>query len=112
MKSVFPFGDARCDITPACSVADDLQVGSSAPMDAAFQRPSAPYIEPLMGWTADDDTLSQVELCFPSMKSAVAYARRRPSIPPGEPGREAKPSLISRQIALAKRLQLLSNAGG
>jgi hypothetical protein len=30
-----------------------------------------------MGWTADDDTLAQVELCFPSAESAVAYARRQ-----------------------------------
>src|SRR5207247_9848760 len=38
---------------------------------------SAPYIEPLMGWTGCDDTLSQVELTFPSAAAAVAYARRQ-----------------------------------
>jgi hypothetical protein len=42
-----------------------------------FERRSAPYIEPLMGWTADDDTLTQVELSLPSMDSAIAYARRQ-----------------------------------
>jgi hypothetical protein len=42
-----------------------------------FERRSAPYVEPLMGWTADDDTLTQVELSFPSMDSAIAYARRQ-----------------------------------
>jgi hypothetical protein len=42
-----------------------------------FERCSAPYIEPLMGWTGDDDTLSQVELSFPSAEAAIAYARRQ-----------------------------------
>ena len=42
-----------------------------------FERRSAPYIEPLMGWTGDDDTLSQVELSFPSAEAAIAYARRQ-----------------------------------
>lgn len=30
-----------------------------------------------MGWTEGDDTLTQVELSFPSAESAVAYARRQ-----------------------------------
>jgi len=30
-----------------------------------------------MGWTGNDDTLSQVELAFPSVEAAVAYARRQ-----------------------------------
>ena len=30
-----------------------------------FQRRSAPYIEPLMGWTGDDDTLAQVGAFVP-----------------------------------------------
>jgi hypothetical protein len=30
-----------------------------------------------MGWTAGDDTLTQVELTFPSAEAAVAYARRQ-----------------------------------
>lgn len=42
-----------------------------------FERRSPPYIEPLMGWTANDDTLSQVELSFPTAESAIAYARRQ-----------------------------------
>src|SRR6202171_3650474 len=41
-----------------------------------FERRSAPFIEPLMGWTGGDDTLSQVELTSPSAAAAVAYARR------------------------------------
>lgn len=42
-----------------------------------FERRSPPYIEPLMGWTGDDDTLTQVELSFPSAEAAIAYARRQ-----------------------------------
>src|ERR1700704_2621814 len=41
-----------------------------------FERRSAPFIEPLMGWTGGDDTLAQVELTFPSLEAAIAYARR------------------------------------
>jgi hypothetical protein len=41
-----------------------------------FEPRSRPLIEPLMGWTGCDDTLSQVELTFPSAAAAVAYARR------------------------------------
>ena len=42
-----------------------------------FDRRSAPYIEPLMGWTGGDDTLDQVKLTFPSREAAVAYAQRQ-----------------------------------
>ena len=42
-----------------------------------FERRSAPYVEPLMGWTGDDDTLAEVELSFPSAEAAIAYARRQ-----------------------------------
>lgn len=42
-----------------------------------FEPRSAPYIEPLMGWTASDDTLQQIELSFPTAEAAVAYARPR-----------------------------------
>jgi hypothetical protein len=34
-------------------------------------------IEPLMGWTASGDMLSQVRLCFESKEAAVAYANRQ-----------------------------------
>src|SRR5215211_3632468 len=42
-----------------------------------FERRSAPYIEPLMGWTADDDPLAAVELSFPTLRAAVRYAERQ-----------------------------------
>lgn len=42
-----------------------------------FERRSAPYLEPLMGWTSDDDPLTQIELKFPTLKSAIGYAERQ-----------------------------------
>jgi hypothetical protein len=41
-----------------------------------FERRSAPYVEPLMGWTADDDPLTTIELDFPTLRAAVRYAER------------------------------------
>jgi len=41
-----------------------------------FERRLPQTIEPLMGWTADDDTLTQVELKFDSKEEAIAYAER------------------------------------
>ncbi|WP_249734797.1 NADH dehydrogenase ubiquinone Fe-S protein 4 [Bradyrhizobium sp. sGM-13] len=42
-----------------------------------FERRSAPYVEPLMGWTGDDDPLAIVELSFPTLRSAIRYAERQ-----------------------------------
>lgn len=42
-----------------------------------FEQRTAPFIEPLMGWTGGTDTLSQVELDFPSAEAAIAYAKRQ-----------------------------------
>lgn len=42
-----------------------------------FDRRTPPFIEPLMGWTGGDDTLVQVELSFPTLESAIAYAERQ-----------------------------------
>jgi hypothetical protein len=40
-------------------------------------EPQAPRrIEPLMGYTSSDDTLSQVRLSFGSKEEAIAYAER------------------------------------
>lgn len=38
---------------------------------------AAVFIEPLMGYTGGDDTLTQVELSFPTLKSAIRYAERQ-----------------------------------
>ncbi len=42
-----------------------------------FERRTAPVIEPLMGYTGGDDTLTQVELSFPTLESAIRYAERQ-----------------------------------
>jgi hypothetical protein len=42
-----------------------------------FERRTPPFIEPLMGWTGGDDTLTQAELSFPNVESAIAYAQRQ-----------------------------------
>lgn len=42
-----------------------------------FERRTAPFIEPLVGYTGGDDPLTQVELEFPDLASAVAYAKRQ-----------------------------------
>jgi len=43
----------------------------------AFERRSAPYIEPLMGWTGDDDVMAQVALEFPTLEAAIDYCTRQ-----------------------------------
>ncbi|WP_352746673.1 NADH dehydrogenase ubiquinone Fe-S protein 4 [Mesorhizobium sp. M0185] len=42
-----------------------------------FERRTAPVIEPLMGYTGGADTLTQVELDFPTAQAAIDYAERR-----------------------------------
>ena len=42
-----------------------------------FEPQSAPFIEPLMGWTGSTDPMTEVRLSFPSRESAVAYAQRQ-----------------------------------
>ena len=42
-----------------------------------FERRTPPFIDPLMGWTGGDDTLTQIELGFRTLDSAVAYAERQ-----------------------------------
>ncbi|MCC7047260.1 MAG: ETC complex I subunit [Alphaproteobacteria bacterium] len=39
-------------------------------------EPGARRPEPLMGWTASDDTLAQVRLRFETKDEAIAYARK------------------------------------
>src|SRR5215207_1502710 len=43
----------------------------------AFKQHSACYVEPLMGWTADDDPLATIELSFPTLRVTVRYAERQ-----------------------------------
>ena len=42
-----------------------------------FEQEGAKQREPLMGWTSNNDTLTQVTLSFPSKEDAIAYAETR-----------------------------------
>ncbi len=42
-----------------------------------FERRAPPRIEPMMGYTAGDDTLQQVQIRFPDKESAIRYAERQ-----------------------------------
>jgi hypothetical protein len=41
-----------------------------------FERSERQYIEPLMGWTADDDPMAHVVLRFHSLAQAIRYAKQ------------------------------------
>jgi hypothetical protein len=41
-----------------------------------FDQTSARQIEGLMGWTSSSDTMQQLNLHFPTLEEAVAYAKR------------------------------------
>jgi hypothetical protein len=41
-----------------------------------FAPRSAPFIDPLMGWTGSTDPANQVHLTFPTKDEAVAFAER------------------------------------
>jgi hypothetical protein len=75
-RSVFPDDAHALIYRPAHSVT------MSAPKrkhqwKLQFERRSPQRLEPLMGWTEDDDPLTLVELFFPSAEAAIAYARRQ-----------------------------------
>ena len=74
-----------------------------------FERRSAPYIEPLMGWTGDDDTLAQVELSFPSAETVIAYARRQglQYTVQGLPARGSKPPDVDNALSTTRKRDIL-----
>ena len=54
-----------------------MQCGRGLTQDWVLEfEPGARRPEPLMGWTASDDTLAQVQLRFPTKEEAIAYAAR------------------------------------
>ena len=42
-----------------------------------FERRAAPFVEPFMGYTGGGDTLTDIELEFPTLDSAIRYAERQ-----------------------------------
>ncbi|WP_168600394.1 NADH dehydrogenase ubiquinone Fe-S protein 4 [Rhizobium sp. SG741] len=75
-RSVFPEDVGARIFRPSHSV----MTSGKARMNGwllVFERRSAPFIEPLMGYTGTTDTLTQVELEFPTLRSAIRYAERQ-----------------------------------
>lgn len=75
-RSVFPPGTHALIYQAARSTVTSGKANTRQ-WKLCFERRSPPYLEPLMGWTADDDTLAQVELSFTSADDAIGYARRQ-----------------------------------
>jgi hypothetical protein len=77
VRSVFPSDAVAMIYKPAPSPTTSARARKPQ-WKLRFERRMPPYVEPLMGWTADDDTLaSQVELGFPTLEAAIGYARRQ-----------------------------------
>src|SRR5260370_7095084 len=76
-RSVFPNDALAVIYKPARSA---MTSGKARTRDwkLRFEPRSRPFIEPLMGWTGCDDTLSQGELTFPS--AAPPGASPRPQV--------------------------------
>ncbi|MFZ5836606.1 MAG: ETC complex I subunit [Pseudomonadota bacterium] len=75
-RSVFPEDAVARIYKPSRSVMTSGKARTKG-WELRFEPRRAPFIEPLMGWTGRDDTLTQVELSFPTLDSAVRYARRQ-----------------------------------
>lgn len=50
---------------------------ANRPWVLTFERRKPQRIEPLMGWTSDNDPMVQVRLSFPTREAAVAYAEKQ-----------------------------------
>lgn len=76
IPSVFPKGATAIILRPEPSPMSSGRAHCDG-WRLVFERHSAPYLEPLMGWTSDDDPLAQVDLKFPTLTSAIRYAERQ-----------------------------------
>jgi len=89
-RSVFP-DDAVARIYKPSRAVTTSGMARTKGWRLVFKRRTAPFIEPLMGYTGGDDTLTQVELSFPTLQSAIRYAERQGlahviQIPAGQTG--------------------------
>lgn len=75
-RSVFP-DDAVARIYKPSRAVTTSGMARTKGWRLVFERRTAPFIEPLMGYTGGDDTLTQVELSFPTLESAIRYAERQ-----------------------------------
>ena len=74
-RSVFP-GDAVVRIYKPSRLVTTSGKARTRTWRLVFELRTAPFIEPLMGYTGSRDTLTQVELSFPTLESAIRYAER------------------------------------
>jgi len=93
--------DAHAVIYKPCRAATTSGKRRTRDWKLRFERRSAPFIEPLMGWTGGDDPLTQIELSFASAEAAAAYARR-----------QGLPYTVRGLPKQAPRLRLASNTNG
>ena len=107
-RSVFP-ADAQATIYKAAPSPMTSGRTRAERWTLRFERRSAPYIEPLMGWTGDDDTLAQVELSFPSAETVIAYARRQglQYTVQGLPARGSKPPDVDNALSTTRKRDIL-----
>ncbi|WP_034851246.1 NADH dehydrogenase ubiquinone Fe-S protein 4 [Inquilinus limosus] len=75
-RTRFPRDAVAHIVRPARSATTSGRAGTRE-WRLVFDRRTPGRVEPLMGWTAGDDPLPQIELRFPSLQSAVAYAERQ-----------------------------------
>jgi hypothetical protein len=68
---------------PACAIGNDFRKAHARRWKLRFEPCTAPFVEPVMGWTGGTDTLSQIELDFCSGRGAFARADRRRAGRPG-----------------------------
>ena len=75
VRSVFPDDAVACIYGPSRLVTSSK--ARTKGWRLVFEWRSAPFIEPLIGYTGGDDTLTQVALSFPTLQSATRYAERQ-----------------------------------
>jgi hypothetical protein len=75
-RSLFPEDAVARIYKPARSTTTSANVRANG-WRLVFERRDAPFIEPLMGYAGGSDTLTQVELEFPTLQSAICYAERQ-----------------------------------
>jgi hypothetical protein len=76
MPNVFPPDAEAIIYRPAPSPMTSGRY-TKRPWRLEFRPRSAPWIEPLTGWTGSTDPLTQLALTFPSCEAAIAYAQRQ-----------------------------------
>jgi len=69
----------------------------------AFERRRPSRVEPLMGWIEGDDPLTQIELRFPTLASAVTYAERQGLDPIIHYDRGTKPDAAAEHTAASEQ---------